>query len=79
MEHLPFKVVEYNDYRDDKAVELNSDSGILYVYIGKLAIQIVQNHDDNSVEIFTLDAELLEQELGSLKVRFDDIEELPKD
>ena len=79
MEYLPFEIWEYNDYKDDATATLKSDTGIIYVYVGKLAIQIVQNEDGKSVEIFTTDAELLEQELGSLQVWYDDIEELPKD
>jgi len=77
MEYLPFKVTEYNDMIDDKEVILKSDQGTLWVRVGKLDIEIKQTDDGLGVIIQALDAELCEQDLGSLQIWYDDIEELP--
>jgi hypothetical protein len=77
MEYLPFKVTEYNDLKEDKTIELNSDQGSIWVRVGKLDINIKQTEDGQGVTIDALDAELCEQELGSMTILFDDIEELP--
>ena len=77
MEYLPFKVTEHNNYKEDKHITLNSDEGRLYVTVGKLSICIKQSDDGQGVIVDCLDAELLEQDLGTLLVWYDDIEELP--
>jgi hypothetical protein len=79
MEFLPFEVTEWNDTREDKKVTLDSETGVLWVRIGKLDIEIKQTDDRQGVIIQALDAELCEQDLGSIQVWYDDIEELPKD
>jgi hypothetical protein len=79
MEFLPFEITEYNDLKEDKKVILNSDCGVVWVRIGKLDIEIKQTDDGLGVIIQALDAELCEQDLGSIQVWYDDIEELPKD
>lgn len=79
VEYLPFEVTEYNDFIEDKKVVLNSDQGRIYVRVGKLDISIKQSDDGQGVIIDCTDAELCEQELGTITVWFDDIEELPKD
>lgn len=77
MTYLPFEVTEYNDYVEDKKVILNSDQGRIYVRIGKLDISIKQSDDGLGVIIDAFDAELCEQDLGTMTVWFDDIEMLP--
>ena len=77
MEYLPFQVTEYNDFKEDKKVTLDSDIGTLWVRVGKLDIEIKQSEDGQSVTIQTLDAELCEQDLGAMQIFYDDIEELP--
>ena len=77
MEYLPFEVTEYNDTREDKKVTLHSDEGRLYVRVGKLDISIKQTDDGLGVIIDCFDAELCEQDLGTLAIMYDDIEELP--
>lgn len=79
MEYLPFEVTEYNDMFEDKKFVLNSDCGAIWVRIGKLDIEIKQTEDGRGVTISALDAELCEQDLGSLQVWYEDIEELPND
>jgi hypothetical protein len=79
MEYLPFEIWEYNDYKDDATVTLKSDSGILYVYVGNLAICIRQSDDGLGVIIQALDAELCEQDLGSMQIWYDDIEKSQED
>lgn len=79
MEFLPFEITEYNDFKEDKKVILNSDCGVVWVRVGKLDIEIKQTDDGLGVIIQALDAELCEQDLGSIQVWYDDIEELPKD
>lgn len=79
MEYLPFQVTEYNDLKPDHKVTLNSDTGTIWVRVGKLDIEIKQSDDGLGVIIQALDAELCEQDLGSMQVWFDDIEDLPKD
>lgn len=79
MEYLPFEVTEYNDFGEDKKVVLNSDQGRLYIRVGKLDISIKQSDDGLGVIVDCTDAELCEQDLGTLTVWYDDIEELPKD
>lgn len=79
MEYLPFEVTEYNDFGEDKKVILNSDEGRLYVRVGKLDISIKQSDDGLGVIIDCTDAELCHQDLGTMTVWYDDIEELPKD
>lgn len=79
MEYLPFRVTEYNDLSEDKSFTLNSDQGQIWVRIGKLDISIKQSDDGLGVIIDCTDAELCEQDLGSMIVWYDDIEELPKD
>jgi hypothetical protein len=79
MEYLPFKVTEYNDYIEDKTVELNSDTGTVWIRVGKLDVEIKQTEDGLGVIIQALDAELCEQDLGSLQIWYEDIKELPKD
>lgn len=77
MEYLPFEVTEFNDIAEDKKVVLNSDQGHLYVRVGKLDISIKQSDDGLGVIIECTDAELCEQELGSMVVWYDDIDEFP--
>lgn len=77
MEYLPFQVTEWNDRKDDYKVILNSDTGTLWVRIGKLDIEIKQTDDGLGVIVQALDAELCEQDLGSIQIWFDDIQELP--
>lgn len=77
MEYLPFEVTPYNDYLEDKTVELHSDTGTIWVRVGKLDIEIKQTNDGFGVIISALDAELCEQNLGTMTVWYDDIEELP--
>jgi hypothetical protein len=79
MQYLPFEITEYNDVRDDMKVILNSDTGTVWVRIGKLDIEIKQTDDGQGVIINALDAELCAQDLGSMTVLYDDIEELPND
>jgi hypothetical protein len=79
MTYLPFQVTEWNDRKEDQIILLNSDTGTVWVRVGKLDIEIKQTDDGQGVIIQALDAELCEQDLGSLRVWFDDIEELPKD
>jgi hypothetical protein len=79
MEYLPFEVTPYNDYIEDKTIELRSDTGAIWVRVGKLDIEIKQTDDGLGVIISALDAELCAQDLGSLQIWYDDIEELPKD
>lgn len=76
MEYLPFQVTEWNDRKDDHKVVLNSDTGTLWVRVGKLDIEIKQTDDGLGVIIQALDAELCEQDLGSIQVWYDDIEDL---
>lgn len=76
MEYLPFEVTEYNDYKEDKKIMLNSDLGRIYVQVGKLDISIKQSDDGLGVIIDCTDAELCEQDLGTMTIWFDDIEEL---
>jgi len=73
MNFLPFQVTEYNDLKEDKIVMLNSDQGQLWIRVGKLDISIKQSEDGERVLIEALDAELCEQELGSLEIYYDDI------
>lgn len=77
MEYLPFEVVEYNELKKDKKVILNSDQGRLCVRVGKLDISIKQSDDGLGVIIDCTDAELCEQDLGTITVWYDDIDELP--
>ena len=77
MPYLPFEITEYNAVIDDFKVVLNSDQGHIYVKIGKLDISIKQTDDEKGVIIDCTDAELCEQDLGTMTVWFDDIEELP--
>lgn len=77
MEYLPFEVTEYNSKKEDRKESFNSDEGQVWIKIGKLDISIKQSDDGKSVLIEALDAELCEQELGSIEVWFDDIQELP--
>lgn len=74
MEYLPFTVTEFNDFREDKKIVLKSDQGHLYVRVGKLDISIKQSDDGLGVVIDCLDAELCEQELGTMTIWYDDIE-----
>lgn len=77
MEYLPFEITEYNDLRNDMKVIMNSDSGTVWVRIGKLDIEIKQTDDGQGVIIQALDAELCEQDLGAMQILYADIEELP--
>ena len=77
MEFLPFQVTEWNDRKEDQIIPLNSDTGTLWVRVGNLDIEIKQSEDGQSVTIQALDAELCEQDLGSIHVFYDDIEMLP--
>ena len=77
MEFLPFKVTEYNDRKEDKTIELNSDTGSIWVRVGKVDIEIKQTEDNLGVIIQAVDAELCEQDLGSMQIWYDDVEELP--
>jgi hypothetical protein len=77
MQYLPFEVTPYNDYIEDKTIELHSDTGKIWVRVGKLDISIRQSDDGLGVIIDCSDSELNEQELGTMAVWFDDIEELP--
>ncbi len=77
MEYKEFEVTEYHDYKPDKKVVLNSDRGQIWVRIGKLDLSIKQTDDGLGVIVEGWDAELCEQELGSMQIWFDDIEELP--
>jgi hypothetical protein len=77
MKYLPFEVTEYNELKEDQKTVINSDQGQLWVRIGKLDISIKQSDDGKSVLIEGVDAELCEQELGSMEIWFDDIKELP--
>lgn len=79
MDYLPFEVTEYNDLKEDKKVTLDSDLGTVWVRVGKLDIEIKQTEDGRGVNISALDAELCEQDLGTIEVLFEDILELPKD
>jgi hypothetical protein len=79
MEYLPFQVTEWNERKEDQIIPLNSDTGTLWVRVGKLDIEIKQTDDGLGVIIQALDAELCEQELGSMQIWYEDIEELPKD
>jgi hypothetical protein len=79
MEYLPFEVTEYNDLKEDIRVTLHSDTGVVWVRVGKLDIEIKQTDDGQGVIIQALDAELCEQDLGSIQVWYDDIEELPNE
>jgi hypothetical protein len=79
MEFLKFEITEYNDFKEDRTIKLNPDTGILYVRIGKLDLEIKQTEDGLGVIVQALDSELLEQELGSMQIWFDDIQELDKD
>ena len=77
MDYLPFQVTEYNDLKPDHKVTLNSDTGIIWVRVGKLDIEIKQSDDGLGVIIQAFDAELCEQDLGSMQIWYDDIQELP--
>lgn len=77
MEYLPFKVTEYNDHKEEKTIELNSDTGTIWVKIGKLDLEIKQTEDGLGVIVQALDAELCEQDLGSIQIWYEDIQELP--
>lgn len=77
MSYLPFEVTEYNDQREDKKIVLDSDQGRIWVRVGKLDISIKQSDDGLGVIIDCTDAELCEQDLGTMTVWYDDIEELP--
>lgn len=77
MTYLPFEVTEYNDLKEDKKITLDSDVGTVWVRVGKLDIEIKQSDDGLGVIIQALDAELCEQDLGSLQIWYEDIEELP--
>lgn len=77
MNYLPFEVTEYNDERKDKKIVLDSDQGRIWVRVGKLDISIKQSVDGLGVIIDCTDAELCEQDLGTMTVWYDDIEELP--
>jgi hypothetical protein len=77
MEYLPFKITEYNEGGPDFTLSLKPDTGTLWVRVGKLDVEIKQTDDGLGVIIETFDAELCEQELGSLQIWYDDIEELP--
>lgn len=77
MDYLPFNVTEYNNLKQDQTITLHSDDGRLYVRVGKLNISIKQSDDGLGVIIDCTDAELCEQDLGTMTVWFDDIEELP--
>ena len=79
MTYLPFEITEYNDRENDFKVTLNSDCGTVWVRVGKLDIEIKQTDDGLGVIIQALDAQLCEQDLGSMQVWYEDIEELPKD
>lgn len=79
MDYLPFQVTEYNDMKADNIVTLISDTGTLWVRVGKLDIEIKQTDDGRGVNISALDAELCEQDLGTIEVLFENILELPKD
>lgn len=79
MTFLPFQVTEYNDMKADNIVTLISDTGTLWVRVGKLDIEIKQTDDGRGVNISALDAELCEQDLGTIEVLFENILELPKD
>lgn len=76
MNYLPFRVTEYNDLKEDKTIELNSDTGTVWVRVGKLDLEIKQTEDGLGVIVQALDAELCEQDLGSMQIWYDDIEEL---
>lgn len=77
MKYLPFKVTEYNELNEDKEVILHSDSGQLWVRVGNVDINIKQSDDGLGLYIEALDAELCEQELGSMQVWYEDVEKLP--
>lgn len=77
MAYLPFEITDYNELKKDSKVILEPDQGTIYVRVGKLDICIKQSDDGLGVSIDCMDAELCEQELGSMTVWFDDIEELP--
>lgn len=77
MDYEQFVVTEYNDGKDDKQITLDSDTGTIWVRVGKLDLEIKQTDDGLGVIVQALDAELCEQDLGSMQVWFDDIEELP--
>lgn len=73
MNYLAFQVTEYNDLKEDQKVVLNSDTGTIWVRVGKLDIEIKQSDDMQRVTISALDAELCEQELGTLEIFYKDI------
>lgn len=77
MEYLPFEVTEYNEGCPDKKVTLKPDTGTVWVRVGKLDLEITQTDDGLGVIIQALDAELCEQDLGTMTVLYDDIKELP--
>ncbi len=77
MNYLPFEISTLNEKEMDTTETMTSDSGTIYVRIGKLDIGIKQSDDGLGVIIDCTDAELCEQDLGSLVVWFDDINELP--
>ena len=79
MEYLPFQVTEWNERKEDQIIPLNSDTGTIYVRVGELYIQIKQSDDGLGVIIEATDAELCEQELGSMQIWFDDIEKSQDD
>jgi hypothetical protein len=74
MEYLPFKITEWNERKEDVVIPMNSDTGTLWVRVGKLDIEIKQSDDGMGVIISALDAKLCEQDLGSMQIWFDDIE-----
>ena len=77
MNYLPFEISTLNEKEMDTTETMTSDSGTIYVRIGKLDIGIKQSDDGLGVIIDCTDTELCEQDLGSLVVWFDDIQELP--
>lgn len=79
MEYLPFKITEYNELRDDETITLSPDQGRIYIKVGKLDISIKQSDDGQGVIIDCTDAELCEQDLGTMTIWYDDIEELSDD
>jgi hypothetical protein len=73
MEYLPFRITEYNETRQDTVVELNSEVGSLWVKVGKVDVEIKQTEDGLGVIVEAYDSKECVQELGTMKIWYDDI------
>lgn len=75
MEYLPFEITEDNDRVEDFRVTMNPTEGRIYVRVGNLDIGIKQSDDGLGVIIDCFDAKTAMQDLGTITIWFDDIED----